>query len=475
MEFKPQSPIRSKIEDKDENCRLRHGLNVHCLAHIFQYLDSADLYTVGVMNEFYEQIINDVVIRKHEVDFNKLICRGIGIQKVFKKYGKNIRKFLFYDFFFLMEDLTHIINQHCSTHQLDSAVLMIFEKTVVNLPIHFKNVKKLKLKCKYHYGFQVQLTVKLSESLRYLNLNEVKLNPNFDWTDLGNLTELYLSRVSGINVQNFIKFLCLPSKLQIFHHNTYAFNDSTPNICKVVANCCSEIYEYSFERLRYVPEQIPNQKEHHLYDFISEMKNLKKVGITTFQYCGGDLIEAMKQLAENNTIEMLVINYNRFDEGDKRDVQCIFQKKTSFEAIHMNHFSYLKTLKLWAPFIRATSFEHGKVCDMFKFLGIYSSQILSNVENLSITSMRPQLDVIKSAPKLRHLSLDIFPLTVDEVDEILLILKGILSNRNNGNSGNDFIEISLNDQDQFEAFTTINGYNNSIKLSLKENKDSLLS
>lgn len=47
------------MADKDANCRLRHGLNVHCFAHIFQYIDSADLYTVGGMNEFYHHRFGD--------------------------------------------------------------------------------------------------------------------------------------------------------------------------------------------------------------------------------------------------------------------------------------------------------------------------------------------------------------------------------------------------------------------------------
>lgn len=52
------------MEDIDANCRLRNGLNVHCLAHIFQYLDSADLYTLGEMAKAYKHIINEFVIRK---------------------------------------------------------------------------------------------------------------------------------------------------------------------------------------------------------------------------------------------------------------------------------------------------------------------------------------------------------------------------------------------------------------------------
>lgn len=46
------STSQQVIEDKDAHCRLRHGLNVHCLAQIFQHLNTKDLYEVGGMNEF---------------------------------------------------------------------------------------------------------------------------------------------------------------------------------------------------------------------------------------------------------------------------------------------------------------------------------------------------------------------------------------------------------------------------------------
>lgn len=62
-------------EDLDSNCRLKNGLNVHCLTHIFQYLDSDDLNSVGCINRFYEQIINDFLIPNHSSDGYKLLDR----------------------------------------------------------------------------------------------------------------------------------------------------------------------------------------------------------------------------------------------------------------------------------------------------------------------------------------------------------------------------------------------------------------
>lgn len=73
---------KSKLKDKDENYRLRHGLNVQCLTHIFQYLYSADLYIVDGMNQLYQQIINDLVIQEHKVNFDSIRERGPLLEKI---------------------------------------------------------------------------------------------------------------------------------------------------------------------------------------------------------------------------------------------------------------------------------------------------------------------------------------------------------------------------------------------------------
>lgn len=77
---------RQSIEDKDAACRLRHRLNFHCLAHIFQHLDSKDIVcTLGGMNKFYRQLINDSVIRNHYVILREMCRRDIVDKQVFEK------------------------------------------------------------------------------------------------------------------------------------------------------------------------------------------------------------------------------------------------------------------------------------------------------------------------------------------------------------------------------------------------------
>lgn len=59
--------LKSSIHMNNE-----HGLNIHSLTNIFQYLDSADLYTVGGMNDFYKNIIIDLLMVEHAVNFIRL-------------------------------------------------------------------------------------------------------------------------------------------------------------------------------------------------------------------------------------------------------------------------------------------------------------------------------------------------------------------------------------------------------------------
>lgn len=84
------SPSEQYTQNKDANCRLRHGLNKHCLAEIFQHLKSVDLYTVGGTNEFHTKTIPD-----HSVNFYTLFEENITFSQVFERFGRRMRKFFF--------------------------------------------------------------------------------------------------------------------------------------------------------------------------------------------------------------------------------------------------------------------------------------------------------------------------------------------------------------------------------------------
>lgn len=75
----------------------------------------------------------------------------------------------------------------------------------------------------------------------------------------------------------------------------------------------------------------------------------------------------------------------------------------------MRHFSHLKTITIFHEqnpelFIYGGPC-HDTKCDSVKFLNVYASQMLSNVENLKISSFVDDWNFIKFAPKLRYMEL----------------------------------------------------------------------
>lgn len=466
---------RMKLEEEDENCRLRYGLNIHCLAEIFQYLDSGDLYIVGEMNEFYMQIINDLVIPKHTVNFSKLFERRIKIRKMFETYGPKIQKLYFFDFEnkYATDMLMKSITQYCGNDQIKSAVMSCcyLDKTTVVLPIQFEKVQKLNFEGNSCMDQPLRLSAQLSESLRYLRLADINLDPNFDWAKLKNLTELYLHEVNGINVNNFIEFLRLRPNIKIFHHSGDSFKGSMQHICEAMAKYCGNHIQNYYGEMAYIPNVRQPPAQNISYGFLSKFKNLMEVRLVTHQLCGGDLIDTMKQLAENDTIETLRIKYSEYDMDGWSDGNCTFQAQPNLNGFDMNNFSHLKTIKISGHLMPLDEpfgdFHHHKVCNPFKLLTVYGSQILATVEKLTISAMPQNCSFIKFARKIRHLDLYVEKITFAQTAKLLSILRRIFQDRNNRLTSGQFVSTKINNKHVYEiSDDEFNGRSDSIKLSV---------
>lgn len=458
------------MEDKDANCRLRYGLNIHCLAEIFQYLDSVDLHTLGGMNNFYKKIINDLVIPKHEINFEYLRKEKIKLPDVFERFGSNIRKFNFIDngSKHSVEQLIELITQNCAANQLKSAEIECgFRDGVrLNLPIQFRNVNKLQLRRTLHGG-RVLLSAELSEFLRYLRLEDISLDSNFDWTKLTNVTELYLKKVRGLDAKNFIELLHHRPGLEVYHHDELdTFGGSIQDICKTVAQYCGD-------KIRNYCGVLPlngGSSRLHSYDFISNFKNVKQVCLKTHQVCGGDLVNAMKKLAENDTVEMMNINYSMADWFVLPNVNCIFQLGQHSEYLDMKEFGHLKTLKImWKGC--SGEFQNSEECYSFKFLSIYAPQILWNVRNLEIDTVAYNWNFITYATKLRQLKLLVDNISGIQAARILLALKVIIQKRRGGSIRRDFIRIKFLKRCVFELFAVMNDRTDCIVLRMEQRRD----
>lgn len=470
------SPSQQNTQNEDASCRLRHGLNNHCLAEIFQYLRSVDLYTVSGMNEFYTKIINDLIIPDHSVNFYKLFEKNITISQVFERFGRKMRKCFFYcdpvrgdDSIevpnYTIDQFIQLITLYCSPDQLKNVRIATLKHAdpIIVLPNYFRKVEKFQF---FSQAYEkVQLSVSFTESLRYLVLENIKLDPNFDWKMLKNLTKLFLSRVEGVNESNFIEYLRQRPSLEAFGHSHTFDISSMENIFEKMAEYCGnqiralKIYnEYS--------KKVDNPPG--FYHFISGFKNLKEVYLRADLKCGDDLIDPIKRLAEHNTIEDLSLTYT----GTQPHRNCIFREMPNRSAPNMKPFTNMKTVRIFWDYEHLGSDKFDRQCAKMKLLNTYSSQILANAETLIIDSARDIREIdwnfIKSALKLRQLFYLDFHTTEYQTEKLIQIVSGlesILQNRKDENI-NDAIELKVHDDDfTFELFNKIIKQSSSIKLS----------
>lgn len=189
--------------------------------------------------------------------------------------------------------------------------------------------------------------------------------------------------------------------------------------------------------------------------------------MTSNQSCGGDLIDAMKRLAENDTLEILQISYSNEDTKN-----CTFQERPTLESAGMRHFSHLKTVKIMRFRLTYEGHEYVKECKSFQSLYTFGAQIFSNVECLQVDeSMTEHItDLIKFSTKLRHLHLtNNYNLTSRQAAEILSTLEAIFQGRKSLKTDvddDDFIEIKFCFEKVFELFAEIDSRSDSIKLSV---------
>lgn len=287
---------KQRTEDEDTHCRLRHGLNTDCLARIFQYLDSVDLYTVGEMNVVFNEIIKDFVIPKHTVDFEQIFNEDIA-EQFFQRYGTKIQKFLFanppvtqkhlqLNQFNQFNELNQLIAEHCSIDQLRDVSIYLFgknqpghfdlensdiaelegdihardEKEIINFPSHYSRVEKFIF---LWMGLKsMRITLSLTERLLSLSLSNVRLDPNFDWTKFMNLTKLELRDVRGINADKFIEILRRRPNLERFGH-CESFEDSTDDA----------LGTYCDDKIRIFHIEDIDPENRNFYHFIPKFKN----------------------------------------------------------------------------------------------------------------------------------------------------------------------------------------------------------
>lgn len=473
MESAPNK--RPKLdEDPDANCRLRNNLNVLCMAHIFQYLNTRDLLTLGGMNDFYQQIINDFVISNHnhnDFDIN-IHDDNVALTEFFRRHGSKIRKLHNIQ---LNESILQLIIQYCRIGQLKSVEFILtnfrsFHSDTVEQPcMHLRDVEKFMCAGPMLpinvYTFNMQF----SSNLRSLKLSHINLDSNFDWNQLDNLNELHLDSVNGMNKSNFIQFLHQQSKLERFHQRYSLATDSRHDIYEAMAKYCNN-------QIRVLHDEMEPALKRKSYSFLLGLKSLKEIGFMYNSYCSKNLMYAFKMLAEIDTIETLVIHLRSHAFCN---FSCVVRRKNS--KIHIKQFTKLKTLRIYTNHAiedafsgRFTLNKHNKdPCSRIQLLIKYSAEILSHVETIEIIveSEFRSWDFLKFIPKMGKLYFvkgayipDDDHLWAAIAFDITSNLKMILQQRQqNYGHGNDSIELKCDDY-FFVIFDRIINMGDSIKL-----------
>lgn len=447
--------------DEDAKCRLRYGLNTHCLTEIFQYLDSIDLNTVGDMNGFYKQIIADFVIPKHKIDFDLLHSKSITDQQLFKKYGTKMRMFKIScknDESF--QQFIQLITQYCSHDQLKKVSFVMSHGVTddINLPVHFQRVES------FHFSgvsnYSPILSLSFSDSLQHLYLRNLSLHADFSWIEMVNLKKLVVEFVKGFNEQNFIQLLHQGTRLEYFHQVFTLFNPFS-EVRDAIAKYCGQ-------QIRTLVDNCLIKRPNDCYNFLSKFKKLNEVWLSSQQKCVEDLKYPLKLLAENDTIEKLGIICSTSPVFPHSS--CGFQQEFihQHQNWHMKPFTKLKTICfIW---INCGSCNYNVGCNELKLLTQYSTQTLSNVENLILRGSGARAvyktELLKFIPKLCWLHIDYWTEpTYDQAVKLVGDLNRIVCNRNNGYISNDFIEVEVLERD-LKVYEGIVGIGNSVRINV---------
>lgn len=222
-----------------------------------------------------------------------------------------------------------------------------------------------------------------------MNLSYVNLQPNFDWTDLVNLTELHLDAVKGINIPNFIEFIRRQSKLQRFYQCNSLYC-STQEVYETMAMYCGQQIEVLHDRNNSM------EINENSYKFLSGLNNLKEVGFLYNYHCSRNLIYGIQCLAKNYTIERLVIHTNPYPF-----CECPLQSETK---LFVQQITKLKTIRVHSLFSMANVGDR-IACDRIKLLVRYSKEILCNVEIVEIILESKFRDwaFLRYVPRIREL------------------------------------------------------------------------
>lgn len=406
-----------EIENKDANCRLRNGLNEDCLVEIFKYLDTKDLFNLGLMNNYYQQIINEYVIPKcHLKLYGKFINPyNNNIVAVLRMYGKNVKYLEIYDLW-NVSSLYLCIIAYCSIDHLQSLTLHFDDDTfgctifpnpelLANMIPYFRQIKMLDLRLPGQmYDFLP--VIEPSEALQILKLdrssNNILKNPRISISELhlGSLREYY------VDCRNIFQFIIQRRPQLKCFSTTKTFEIGDLNFLGgILADYCGDSIK-SFQDVSedyHMTRRIGNYSKYEYtlieamvrYSFLSYFNCLKELTITTM-FNFRDLYRFLPDLAKIDKLEKL----------DIRMLSVTTEKSILKWKLHERH-TFLFEPEILKTFtnLKKISFELPKYFRDMNFFIKYISKLMPEIQTIYIRKClnKKCLEILKLFPKLRKI------------------------------------------------------------------------
>lgn len=316
--------------DKENNengalakCRLRHGLNDHCLCNIFDLLDVNDLIQLCELDTHYQNLITNWVSGKKLINFCDINFNRTQISwtpdKMFEVFGKTMRKIKYDDLSSLgtFQQFLQFVIQHCELGvlteiELTSSRWPATSATMEKAMPFFANLRKLTLtgECSRennalnHFLSRISL---VATNLTHLTLNTVQVSDNVRLavgaSVMRNLKELRLNfRGEHNHMTELCEFLRTKSKLELFSYT--GCNDIDP-VARTLIEYCPRLNAFWDCQLRNPYRDNGNTISEPMkqrYNYLCRFKNLKNIYLTSYTQCGSDLYCPLMQMASN--IEM---------------------------------------------------------------------------------------------------------------------------------------------------------------------------
>lgn len=295
---KPTTSTFKTASTSSANCRLRHQLNSDCLIKIFEYLDVQDMIQLCKLDTYFDEIIKSQVIAKTVINLgvldermsnNRLVLKRSTIE-TFELFGKFMRKLIIRG-----EDFHRFLStivKYCKPGRFTYISLSFKINTgypasnLIDQSVpFFTNLRTLRLSDISRSGLYQLFLTKLTAaatSMTILQLHQVTISEG--WLQkINNLRQLNLDTPIGLEFDDLNSCLKANPKLTAFE---YKGGIDMKSIYDTLPVCCPELHTFSD---RHVWNNISEEDVAQRYEFLSLLKHLDNVTLTSYTDSGHDL------------------------------------------------------------------------------------------------------------------------------------------------------------------------------------------